>query len=89
MGFNLFDEIKKGTQKIGQTISKPFVSFGNGVSHAFQDTGHWIAGAGDTLLGAVSYTGKSILGDLSNLTNPLVLIAIVGGVIVLMYLKGK
>lgn len=87
MGFNLFKEIGKGTKKIGHTITKPFVSIGHGLTNAFNDTGHWLQGAGDTILGAASYTGKSLLGDVSNLTNPIVLIAIVGGVVVLFLMK--
>ena len=97
MGFNLIHQASKGAKSVGHTISKPFNTAGhtigktfnkttNSIDKGFSDAGNWVKGAGDTALSGVSYVGKSILGDLENLTSPTVLIVIgvvVVGVVIL------
>ena len=98
MGFNLLSSIghatksvghsiSSGTKKLGDTITKPFKDIGHGISKGVKDTAKWLKGAGDTVLGAASYTGKSLLGDLSSLTSPTVLIAIAVVVVVVLIKK--
>lgn len=76
---------------MGFNVGKAFSKAGKSISHGFKDTGHFVEkNVGNVyhdVSGAVSYTGKHLIGDVDNLTNALsspllyIGIAVVGVVI--------
>lgn len=95
MGHDFLSGLSHTTKSIGHTFTSGTKSIGNSIKSGASSAGHWLKGAGDTVLGAVGTAGKSILGDLENLTNPTFLmilaagIGVVGLVVLLKVMKSK